>query len=542
MFMELTDTIVEQRADEPAVVSSRTLPALLAARVARNAEGPLFSDGTTVWSGADAIEIAARRAGTLAAYGIKRGDRVALLCGNRAEFMEVVLGCGWLGAVVVPINTASRGPQLEHILRNSGARLLVAEAHLVDVVHALDARDLPLEHIWLIDEPVANSLAPRYSTTPLPPAAESVPAANVQDGDAFAVLYTSGTSGLSKGVICPHAQFYWWGYNTAHDLGVVAGDVLYTCLPLFHTNALNSFFQAMLHDAQLVVGRRFSASGFFDALVATQATVTFVLGAMVPILLGRPATASERGHRVRVALAPGVPGHFQEEFTARCGIALIDGYGSTETNAVIGGVASARRPGYMGRLARGFEARVVDEHDRPVPDGQPGELILRANEPFSFANGYLGMAAETVKAWRNLWFHTGDRVIREADGYFRFVDRQKDAIRRRGENISSYEVEQVLLSHPSVETAAVFAVKSTLAEDEVMAVIGLRDGEALEPLDLIRYCEPRLPYFAVPRYLDFQQELPKTENGKIQKFKLRETGVTATTWDLEMSGYQLKRR
>lgn len=167
--MELTDTIVEQRADEPAVVSSRTLPALLAARVARNAEGPLFSDGTTVWSGADAIEIAARRAGTLAAHGIKRGDRVALLCGNRAEFMEVVLGCGWLGAVVVPINTASRGPQLEHILRNSGARLLVAEAHLVDVVHALDARDLPLEHIWLIDEPVANSLAPRYSTTPLPP-------------------------------------------------------------------------------------------------------------------------------------------------------------------------------------------------------------------------------------------------------------------------------------------------------------------------------------------------------------------------------------
>ncbi|PRG94066.1 ATP-dependent acyl-CoA ligase [Burkholderia multivorans] len=542
MFMELTDTIVEQCADEPAVVSLRTLPALLAARVARNAEGPLFSDGTTVWSGADAIEIAARRAGTLAAHGIKRGDRVALLCGNRVEFMEVVLGCGWLGAVVVPINTASRGPQLEHILRNSGARLLVAEAHLVDVVHALDARDLPLEHIWLIDEPASNSLAPRYSTTPLPRATESIPAADVDEGDAFAVLYTSGTSGLSKGVICPHAQFYWWGYNTARDLGVVAGDILYTCLPLFHTNALNSFFQAMLHDAQLVVGRRFSASGFFDALVATQATVTFVLGAMVPILLGRPVTANERKHRVRVALAPGVPGHFQEEFTARCGIALIDGYGSTETNAVIGGVASVQRPGYMGRLAEGFEARVVDEHDRPVPDGQPGELILRASEPFSFANGYLGMPAETVKAWRNLWFHTGDRVIREADGYFRFVDRQKDAIRRRGENISSYEVEQVLLSHPSVETAAVFAVKSTLAEDEVMAVIGLRDGEALEPLDLIRYCEPRLPYFAVPRYLDFEQELPKTENGKIQKFKLRETGVTATTWDLEMSGYQLKRR
>ncbi len=542
MFMELTDTIVEQPVEETAVTSSRTLPALLTARVARNGAGPLFSDGTTVWSAADAVEVASRRAGTLAAHGVKRGDHVALLCGNRAEFMEVVLGCGWLGAVVVPINTASRGLQLEHILRNSGARLLVAEAHLVDVVHALEARDLPLERIWLIGDPATDSLAPRYATSPFPPAAEPIPAAKVENGDALAVLYTSGTSGLSKGVICPHAQFYWWGHNTARDLGVVAGDVLYTCLPLFHTNALNSFFQALMKDAQLVVGRRFSASGFFDALVATQATVTFVLGAMVPILLGRPVAANERSHRVRVALAPGVPGHFQDEFTARCGIALIDGYGSTETNAVIGGVASARRPGYMGRLAQGFQARVVDEHDQPVPDGEPGELILRADEPFSFASGYLGMAAETVKAWRNLWFHTGDRVIRESDGYFRFVDRQKDAIRRRGENISSYEVEQVLLSHPSVETAAVFAVNSALAEDEVMAVIGLRDGELLEPLDLIRYCEPRLPYFAVPRYLDFEQELPKTENGKIQKFKLRQTGLTATTWDLETSGYRLKRR
>ncbi|MGY6123797.1 ATP-dependent acyl-CoA ligase (plasmid) [Paraburkholderia strydomiana] len=540
--MQLIEPVVEQRTANQKFVLPRTLPALLTARAARNGNGPLFSDGSTVWSGADAVEIASRRAGALAAHGVRRGDHVALLCGNRIEFMEMVLGCGWLGAVVVPINTASRGPQLEHILRNSGARLLVAEAHLVDVVHALSANDLPLQRIWIIDEPTADSHSPAYETIALPPAAEPIAAGEIGDGDPFAVLYTSGTSGLSKGVICPHAQFYWWGRNTGGGLGVVAGDVLYTCLPLFHTNALNSFFQALVNDAHLIVGRRFSASGFFDALVNTQATVTYVLGAMVPILLGRPVTANERRHKVRVALAPGVPGHFQKEFTDRCGIALIDGYGSTETNSVMGGDVSAHRLGYMGKLNRGFDARVVDEHDQPVADGEPGELILRADEPFSFASGYLSMAGETVKAWRNLWFHSGDRVIRESDGYYRFVDRQKDAIRRRGENISSYEVEQVLLSHPSVETAAVFAVKSTLAEDEVMAVIGLRDGEALEPLDLVRYCEPRLPYFAVPRYLDFEQELPKTENGKIQKFKLRETGVTATTWDLETSGYRLKRR
>lgn len=529
--------------------ASLALPALLAARAARDGDAALFSDRRTCWSSVQALDIAARRAGTLAAHGIGRGDRVALLCTNRSEFMEIVLGCGWLGAVVVPINTASRGMQLEHILCNSGARLIVAETHLVGAVQAIDAQAHALESIWLIESgeraeapdgngaPAAGSVA----VQPLPPLGEPVAAPLIGDGDALAILYTSGTSGLSKGVICPHAQFYWWARLTAGHLGVVPGDVLYTCLPLFHTNALNAFFQALVSDAQLVADRRFSASGFFASLVETRATVTYVLGAMVPILLGRPASGEERAHRVRIALAPGVPGHFQQEFTDRCGIALLDGYGSTETNFVLGGGIDDQRAGYMGRLVPGFDARVVDEHDHEVPDGEAGELILRADTPFAFASGYFGMPEKTVEAWRNLWFHTGDRVVREANGYYRFVDRLKDAIRRRGENISSYEVEQVLLSHPAVETAAVYAVKSELAEDEVMAALVLRAGETLDALDLIRYCEPRLPYFAVPRYLDFVTDLPRTENGKIQKYKLREAGISATAWDLEASGYRLGR-
>lgn len=540
--MGCIETIVAQtEAATQAPGAQRTLPALLSARTARNPGTPLFSDRNTVLTAADAMLIAARRAGTLAAHGIKRGDHVALMCGNRVEFIEMVLGCGWLGAVVVPINTASRGFQLAHILRNSGARLLIAEAALADSVNALEADDLSLEKVWLIDEPVPGALAPAWPTTPVPPLGDAVAAAHLEDGDPFAILYTSGTSGVSKGVVCPHAQFYWWGRNTGGDLGIGKGDVLYTCLPLFHTNALNTFFQALLLDAVQVVDRRFSASGFFDALVDTGATVTYVLGAMVPILLGRPVSSNERKHKVRIALAPGVPANFHREFTERSGITLIDGFGSTETNSVIGGDVSAQRVGFMGRLAAGFEARVVDTNDMPVPDGEPGELILRANEPFAFASGYHGMPDKTVEAWRNLWFHTGDRVIRSEDGYFRFVDRLKDAIRRRGENVSSYEVEQVLLSHPSIETAAVFAVKSALAEDEVMAAVVPCDGHTIDPLDLIRYCEPRLPYFAVPRYLDIVSDLPKTENGKIQKFKLRECGVSASTWDLETSGYRLKR-
>jgi carnitine-CoA ligase len=236
-----------------------------------------------------------------------------------------------------------------------------------------------------------------------------------------------------------------------------------------------------------------------------------------------------------------VPAQFHEPFTRRTGIRLIDGWGSTETNFVLGATVERQQPGLMGPVYEGFEARVVDDQDNDVADGVAGELIVRADEPFAFAAGYLGAAEKTVEAWRNLWFHTGDRVVRQADGYFRFIDRLKDAIRRRGENISSFEVEQVLLSHPAVANAAVFPVRSSLAEDEVMAALVLHPGRELMPADLIAYCAPRLPYFAVPRYLEFMRELPTTENGKVQKYKLRERGVTAETWDGGPTGQKAAR-
>ncbi|HLM12782.1 MAG TPA: AMP-binding protein, partial [Reyranella sp.] len=280
----------------------------------------------------------------------------------------------------------------------------------------------------------------------------------------------------------------------------------------------------------------------FSTLAARRATVTYLLGAMVPILLSRVAEPAEQAHRTRIALAPGVPGHFHAEFTKRTGIAILDGYGSTETNFVIGSPIAECKPGTMGRLFEGFAARVVDAEDNEVPDGTPGELMLRAEAPFAFATGYFGTPEKTVEAWRNLWFHTGDRVVREADGYYKFVDRLKDAIRRRGENVSSFEVEQVLLSHPEIATAAAYPVRSELAEDEVMAAIVRQPGSALDEVAIIRFCETRMPYFAVPRFLEFVDVLPTTENGKIQKYKLRERGITDRTWDREAAGITVKRR
>jgi crotonobetaine/carnitine-CoA ligase len=240
-------------------------------------------------------------------------------------------------------------------------------------------------------------------------------------------------------------------------------------------------------------------------------------------------------------LSPGVPANLHAAFEARTGIRLIDAYGSTETNFVIGGSLAEQRPGAMGTLRTGFEARVIGPDGSDAAAGAPGELILRSDEPLAFAANYFAMPERTAEAWRDGWFYTGDRVVRDADGYFRFVDRLKDAIRRRGENISSFEVEQVLLSHPDVANVAVFPVRSELAEDEVMAAIVRRPGTALSEIALMEFCQPRLAYFAVPRFIDFVEELPTTESGKVQKYKLRDRGVTPGTWDREAAGYRLRR-
>lgn len=516
--------------------AERTLPHILRRQAAAFGEHAALSIAGVRWTHAQAPLNVARRAAMLERAGVRRGDRVALMCGNRIECLETFLACGWMGAVAVPLNTAAMGPQIQYFLANSGARLLVMEDAFIERLQTADLSQCELAKIWIVGS--ALNAVEGVECTAYPDAADTQPAeaADVGPGDLLAILYTSGTTGPSKGVTCPHAQFYWWGAHTARILGVGQGDVLATTLPLFHINALNTYAQAALTGAEVVFLPRFSASGFWPAMQSCGATVVYLLGAMVPILLAQPEGEGERNHRVRIGLGPGVPAHSGQAFRQRCGVQLLEGYGSTETNFVIASRPDAPRGGVMGWLQPGFEARVGGEADAALPDGEAGELLLRARESHVFASGYFNMPDKTEEAWRNGWFHTGDRVVREADGAFRFIDRMKDAIRRRGENISSYEVEQVLLSHPSVATVAVYPVQSELAEDEVMASLIARPEARIDPQELARYCEARLPYFAIPRYMDVVQELPRTENGKIQKYKLRERGVTPSTWDRTPGG------
>jgi crotonobetaine/carnitine-CoA ligase len=520
--------------------SDRILSTILTRQAERYGDRILLVSGETRWTFAQVAAIAAASAQALVDAGIKPGDRVALMCSNRPEFLQVYLGCAWLGAIAVPINTALRGFQLSHIFRNSRPALLVVEAQFVVAIESVEAGvELP-PRTWIIGA-AAGAIEARLSALPLPALGAAAPARAVRPGDTVAILYTSGTTGPAKGVCCPQAQLFWWGIYSARALGVGEGDVLFTTLPLFHTNALNAFYQALLNGCTYVLEPKFSASGFWAAARRHNATVGYLLGAMASMLLAQPKSADDSTHRLRVALGGGVPPQIHGPFLQRFGVPLVDGYGSTETNFVFAGAIPSDRPGTMGYLADGIEARIVDENDSTLPDGQAGELVLRAREPFAFATGYFGMPEKTVEAWRNLWFHSGDRVVRDADGHYRFIDRMKDSIRRRGENVSSWEVEQTIQSHPAVAACAIYPLPSELGEDEVAAAILLEPDQSLEPVDVIRHCEGKIAYFAIPRYVRILSQMPLTENGKIKKGVLRDAGVTTDTWDREAAGVTLRR-
>ena len=536
MIQDGADGLRTERADagdrRPAPTADElTLPRLLEQAAGRFGDKPLLRIGGSTSSYCQVRDMAAGMAGALAAQGVRRGDRVASVCGNRLELMELILGCGWLGATIVPLNTALRGSSLGRVLQAARPSFLLVESDLLDIV---TAAGLPpeLRAAWLAG-PVPGSADPRWQPGPRPGGSEPAPPGDVAPGDTLAILFTSGTTGTPQGVCCPHAQFAWWGATVASVLRITSEDVLHTCLPLFHTNALNAFWQALMTGSCYVLGSRFSASRLWDDLAESGATMTYLLGAMAGMLAVQPPNRSDRAHRCQRALAPASPPGLISAFRERFGVVLVEGFGSTETNLIIGATPEEQRPGYLGRVIGNFDVRVVDETGAPVPDGVPGELITRSKDPLAFAAGYFDNPGRTAEAWRDGWFHTGDRVVRDADGWLRFIDRIRDVIRRRGENISSREVENALASHPDVIAVAAFAVPSELAEDEVMVSVQVKPGSAVSPAELVRHCAGNLPVFAQPRYVDLVASLPTTSNGKVRKTELRAQGVTMSTWDRE---------
>ena len=526
-------------ADATSPTRARSLTALLETQADHHPDANLLRGDAIQRTCAQMREAVARRAGSMHANGIQPGDRVAIMSNERVAVLDLVVATIWAGAIAVPVNVALRGAQLAHVLADSAAKVLVIDADMLPALSFLDQPLPALERVWILGRADRRDIDREVGE--LPESGDVHPRHPSIAGDLAMILYTSGTTGPAKGVLRSHGQMYWWGLRTAQLLELGPKDVLYTCLPLFHTNALNAFAQAVASGATFVPGPRFSAGAFWEQLTQAGSTVTYLLGPMAQILARRPPGPWDRAHHVRTALSPATAAELYPVYRDRFGIELIDAWGATEANVVLSTAGTNAPAGSMGSVVAGFEALIADEHDNAVPAGQAGELLVRAREPFAFASGYNNLPEATVAAWRNLWLHTGDSVVRDDAGWFWFVDRLKDSIRRRGENISSYEVEQALGSHPDVASVAVVPVPADIGEDEVMAFVVPRQGAGVDPEVLVRFCAPRLAYFAIPRFVEIVDALPMTENGKVEKYRLRELGVQQTTWDRIAAGVTISR-
>jgi len=522
-----------------------SLSVVLAKRVSRVGDRPFLLTPERSYTLAELDSRAARLAHGLLGLGIKRGDTLLVMLPNSVGFIEVWWALAKLGVIQVPVNTAYRGSILRHLVNDSSAATMILAPEFLDRLEEIAGEIPAVKRFMLAGEArVPERLAAGREVLALErlyvePRGKLPPGPS--ERDLIAVMYTSGTTGPSKGVMVTHAHAYHYALAGVDLMALTADDIYYAPLPLFHiAGQWNVTYACLIAGARVGLPFPFRAERFWEEVAGYRATVTFLLGAMASLLSRAPA--SPRDAETTMAKALIVPQLAEvAEFERRFGLKATTTYGSTEANVPVKAHFDLPNSRVCGRARDElYELRIVDELDNEVPAGKAGELCVRAKRPWILMAGYWNHPEWTQAAWRNLWLHTGDSMMRDEAGNYHFVDRLKDAIRRKGENISSMEVEMEIVQHPAVLEAAVFPVRAEGGEDEVMAVVVPKPGERVEPVALLRFLAPRMPHFMLPRYLEFADALPKTPTGKVQKYPLRERGTGPLTWDRERAGIRLK--
>jgi crotonobetaine/carnitine-CoA ligase len=496
-----------------------------------------FADGQE-WTFRDLRDIARRTGAALQALGVRQGEHVLSWLPNGRDALRVWFGLNYIGAVYVPINLAYKGRLLEHVVANSDAKLIVAHGDLVARLGEIDCA--ALERVVAI------------GGTPQPPGGIAFHDASVLDGDPDAVLpperpiqpwdtqsiiYTSGTTGPSKGVLSSYLHLYTMAGESFYFL--TERDRYMIVLPLFHVGGTLAVFAMLAKGGSIAVIESFDTKSIWRLVRETQTTCLVLLGVMANFITSLPKGPGDRDHPLTKVIM--VPVQDAPAFSARFGVDVYTVFNMTEISSPVISAPNPPVNGSCGKKREGVDVRIVDENDLEVAVGEVGELVVRTDRPWAMNHGYYKNPEATAAAWRNGWFHTGDAFRMDADGNYFFVDRLKDVIRRRGENISSFEVETEVLTHAAIKEAAAVAVPSELSEDEVLVAVSLADGQSLQPEALIAYLVPRMPHYMVPRYVRIMPALPKTPTQKILKRTLRSEGITADTWDRERAGISVKR-
>lgn len=467
--------------------------------------------------------------------GVRPGQHVALMMRNRIEFVEAFLGLARAGAVAVPVNTALSGEALHYTLEHSESVGLVADFDLLTAVAACG----PLERLrWTVAAGGEADGARSYAEL-VDPGLGSISPRTVDGAAPMGIIYTSGTTGPPKGVLLSHTSYLNTGAYFSRHLGLTQDDVLHTCLPLFHCNAQQTSLMAGLHlGAPVHVDAKFSLSRFWSWMQRSEATVTNLLGTMLVLLSKRDQADEERRHQLRYILGAPVPEQLHRRLEERFALRIVEGYGLTETGTMACiNPPGDTRSGTIGLPMEHSELQVVDEHDQPVTDGTPGQILTRTRIEGAYMSGYFKEPGKTDEAMAGGWFHTGDLGQRRPDGYFVFLDRMKDTIRRRGENVSSYFVEKAVLDHPDVLEAVAVGVPSELSEEDVLIIVVRRPGTSLVAEELSAWCEQVLSDFMRPRYIEFREDLPRTETGRVHKYILRRDGA-GNAWDRDAARSQ----
>jgi crotonobetaine/carnitine-CoA ligase len=524
------------------------LPRILRDRAEAHPDRPYIRFGDGEWVTYGEINARANRiANALIARGLKKGECVSTLMPNSVDQVAVWFGILRAGGVQSPINLAYLGDFLSWVINLPQSRFLVISDDLLDRLdHVAD--ELPaVEHVFVWSSGAPHGPNPKVLFEPfavLDDAPDTDPGVEVTWVDDARIMFTSGTTGRSKGVIKQHASDYFSGRTYNNVCGVTEDDVFYTCLPLFHSNAqVLNCYPAMIAGARIQISARYSSTNFWREVTECGATILNTVSAMNYFIWNTPPGEYDRAHSVTRIMAMPAPKDIYHDFKERFGIRWHEGYGLTETGMVTYVPPGIEKPGSCGMASPGFEVSVVEPGtDRPVPNGTSGEIVVDMKLPNIVMRAYAGMPEKTAEDFKNLKLHTGDLGQMDDDGYLYFMDRVKDYIRRRGENVSSMEVEQVVASHPGVLEAAAVGVaagEGAGSEQEILICIVPREGVP-DPHELLTYCASKMPYFAVPRYVRFMEHLPKTPTERVRKVELRDMGLGDDVYDRAKSGPEVK--